>query len=105
MVSKAGRAKNKETRRYACDVCGTAFRSKSDLDLHNIKPKHLENVRGTKVKSAKRLYDDRLLADNVAKPRHACDVCDLACRTPQHLAKHKETAKHAKAVAEAAKQG
>lgn len=45
-VTKRGRDDNRDSRRYACDLCNTAFRSQSDLNLHNVSKKHIDKANG-----------------------------------------------------------
>ena len=44
--TKKGRDNNRDSRRYACDLCSSVFRSQSELNLHNITKKHIDKVKG-----------------------------------------------------------
>ena len=102
-VSKAGREKNKANGRYRCNVCDVNFKQKAELELHNITPKHTNNVNGVKV--TKVLKDPKhksWTSSNKASGRFACAMCGVNPSSQFKLNAHLQSARHKKNAAEAA---
>lgn len=101
-VSKAGRAQNKATRRFACDVCGPAFNSLTDLNLHNLTQNHKDKVKGRPRKAPKDPRHAAWTASNMASRKFACILCDVNSSCKSKRDAHLKTARHIKNATAAA---
>ncbi|KAI5466316.1 hypothetical protein BGZ63DRAFT_375904 [Mariannaea sp. PMI_226] len=71
-IEKKETAKNRATRKYACDICDVAFPSQANLNEHFKTQKHIDNVNG--IVHAPTSADGMWKADNVAARRFVQDI-------------------------------
>jgi Zinc-finger of C2H2 type len=101
-VTKRGRNDNRDSRRYACDLCNSAFRSQSDLNLHYVTKKHINKANGVN-KVVKDPRHKAWTAANLAARKYYCEICDVVASAPSKLDIHFKTKRHIDKAAEAAK--
>lgn len=94
-VAKQGRLNNKLTGRFACDTCGTTFRTQGELDIHNACPKHIHAINGTTPVIV--LKDPKHKAwteSNKAERRFECRICGVNPTSASKLEIHQCREKH-----------
>jgi len=91
------RAKALKEERFACKICGSTFADSRELNIHNLTPKHVNNVAGTRPIS--KAADQKTAARrNAAKEagEFRCKICPKAksMDSQYKLDRHYKTKKH-----------
>ncbi|KAK4248183.1 hypothetical protein C7999DRAFT_31377 [Corynascus novoguineensis] len=99
---RARHAKNLETGRFRCEICGSLFPSKANLDAHLATEKHRDRMNGDAPteRSAHAIRLAKLAAVARAAKKYYCGVCDYKSGTMGNLNTHCKGNPHLRAVAE-----
>ncbi|KAL2147751.1 hypothetical protein VTI28DRAFT_7103 [Corynascus sepedonium] len=103
---RARHAKNLETGRFPCEVCGSFFPSKANLDAHLATGKHRDRVNGDAPteRSAHAIRLAKLAAEAREAKKYYCGVFDHKSGTLFTLNTHCKGNPHLRAVTEYEKQ-
>ncbi|KAK6002815.1 hypothetical protein QM012_001565 [Aureobasidium pullulans] len=94
-VAKQQRLQNKLTGRFACDTCGSTFRTQVELDIHNGCPKHIHAINGTTpVIVLKDPKHKSWTESNKAQRRFECRLCGINPSSAYKLEYHQGLPKH-----------
>lgn len=94
-VAKQQRLQNKLTGRFACDTCGSTFRTQGELDIHNACPKHIHAINGTTpVIELKDPKHKAWTEANKAARRFECRICGVNPDSLYKLQQHQSYKKH-----------
>ncbi|KAI7239499.1 hypothetical protein KC330_g1909 [Hortaea werneckii] len=89
---------NRATKRYACDHCGFAFPTKSNLEEHCNGTSHINKVAGIEKPPPKSTFYPGWAQNNIDKKRYHCTYCNHTTSTQQKLNVHNASDKHKNAV-------